>query len=61
MVGLPDPDFVALAMEEVPHFVHCDHNGFARLRLGTVWVNIAADPPQNRLCGRPEQTSNGPE
>ena len=26
-----------------------------------VLVNIAAAPPQNRLCDRPELTSNGPE
>src|SRR4051812_8331327 len=61
IVGFPDPDFVALAGEEMPHLVHLDHHGLARFRLGTVLVNITADPPQDRLRGRPEQTGNGPE
>src|SRR4051812_24496070 len=61
IVSLPDPDFVALAGEEMPHLVHLDHDGNARLRLGTVLVNVAADPPQDRLRSRPEQTGNGPE
>src|SRR3954466_7148074 len=45
--------------EEMPHLVHLDHHGLARFRLGTVLVNITADPPQDRLRGRPEQTGNG--
>src|SRR4051794_18273316 len=45
----------------MPHLVHLDHDGNARLRLGTVLVNVAADPPQDRLRSRPEQTGSGPE
>src|SRR3954469_17435283 len=61
IVGFPDPDFVALAGKEMPHLVHLDHDGNARLRLGTVLVDVAADPAQDRLRGRPEQTGNSPE
>ena len=47
IVGLPNPDFVALAAQEMPHLVQLNHHGLARLRLGTILVNVTADPTQN--------------
>ena len=59
IIGFPDPNFVALAAQEMPHLIQFDHHSFARLRLATRLVNIVTDPTQNGLCGRPEETGNG--
>ncbi len=61
IVSLPNPDFVALALKEMPHLVQFDHDGLARLRLGTIVVKVAADPAQDGLRGRPKKSGNGPE
>ncbi len=61
IVSLPNPDFVALALKEMPHLVQFDHDGLARLRLGTIVVKVAADPAQDGLRGRPKKSGNSPE
>jgi hypothetical protein len=61
VIGFPDPNFVVLARQQVPHFIEFDHHRLAGRRLNAATTDIAADTAQHRLrCGA-EQIGQGVE
>jgi hypothetical protein len=61
VVGLPNPDPVVLALQEVPHLIKLNHHCIARRWLGAAAIDIAAHPAQHRLCRGAEQVGDGVE
>ena len=53
IVGLPDPDLVVFALQEVPHLIEFDHHRIARRWLAAVMIDIAA--AQHRLRPNAEE------
>jgi hypothetical protein len=58
IVSLPDPDAVCPAVQIVPHLVNLDDRHRFGFQLWAIMINIAADPPHDRLRTTPEQMTN---